>query len=89
MKAKWTYATYDVWGNAEDGYDVNDVYRGNAEFEMDADNDAEVLQACKDHLGLKAELTLEDIELDGDDMTIYVNAASDSYLAGQFTKVAE
>jgi hypothetical protein len=23
----WRYYTYDVWGNAEDGYDVNNVFR--------------------------------------------------------------
>lgn len=24
VKTEWRYATYDVWGNASDGYEVND-----------------------------------------------------------------
>lgn len=26
LKTTWKLRTYDVWGNAKDGYEVNDVY---------------------------------------------------------------
>lgn len=28
LKTTWELATYDVWGNAKDGWEVNDTYRG-------------------------------------------------------------
>ena len=89
MKSKWTYATYDVWGNEEDGFEVNNVFRGNTEFEMDGDKDAEILRAAKNYLGLKSSLKLKDLELEGDDTVIYVNSAKDAYPLGEFNKVGK
>ena len=86
MKTNWTYATYDVWGNEKDGFEVNDVFRGNCEFKMDSNNDREILRACKDYLGLKSSIKLKDLEIEGDDQVIYVNSAKDCYPLGEFNK---
>ncbi len=33
----WRYYSYDVWGNAEDGYDVNDVFRTDTTVDLPRD----------------------------------------------------
>lgn len=39
----WRYYSYDVWGNAEDGYDVNQVFKTSDTVELpDGLNDAEL-----------------------------------------------
>lgn len=36
---RWRLYTYDVWGNDEDGFEVNDVYRQSTVLEIPADAD--------------------------------------------------
>jgi hypothetical protein len=36
----WRLYTYDVWGNAQDGYEVNDVYPKQT-LEIDGDTDSQ------------------------------------------------
>lgn len=87
----WEIVTYDVWGNARDGFDVNDNYRrgeitlrvkvqvnnvGTAsEFESAYPSDSQIREA----LGLGR----YKIETEGDDLTIYVNRASNGYPEGE------
>lgn len=90
VKTVWEIATYDVWGNAEDGYDVNDVYRQGEteidckielnnpgtpfEFKSASPSDSQIREV----FGIKCS-----IETDGDDMVIYVNRSRDSYPIGE------
>lgn len=91
VKTVWECATYDVWGNAKDGYDVNDVYRlGDIEIEIkpttnNEGTEHEFISAyptdkqIRDALGIKPRVKLD---LDGDDLTIYVRLR-DGYPAGE------
>jgi hypothetical protein len=87
----WEVSTYDVWGNARDGFDVNDRYRhgeitlrlkiqlnnvGTAnEFESAYPSDSQIRQA----LGLGRYR----IDTDGDDLSIYVNRTNNGYPEGE------
>lgn len=86
----WEIITYDVWGNARDGFEVNDCYRQGEttiectvernnpgtpqEFESASPTDSQIREV----FGLKCS-----IETDGDDMVIYVNRAKDNYPIGE------
>jgi hypothetical protein len=91
VKTTWAVRTYDVWGNARDGFDVNDSY-----------SQGEVEIVCRVHLyniGTPQEFksaTPSDkqirevfgigrtrIDTDGDDLTIYVNRHRDGYPIGE------
>lgn len=92
ITTEWQYATYDVWGNARDGYEVNDVYRRRETFSL-------ALEVKKYNEGTPSEfesatptdrqirrvfgLGRIQIDTDGDDLTIYVNRARDSYPIGE------
>ena len=87
----WEVSTYDVWGNARDGFDVNDRYRHGEvtirvkaevnnpgtpqEFESAYPSDSQIRRA----LGLGRYR----LDLYGDDLSIYVNRASNGYPEGE------
>lgn len=91
----WEKSTYDVWGNRQDGYQVNDVYRkGTVElrlkvhianprtpqqFEWAAPTD----YALRQVFGTSCHL-----DTDGDDTVIYVNRAKDLYPIGELRLVS-
>ena len=91
VNTTWEVNTYDVWGNAHDGFDVNDRYRHGevtlrlkiqvnnvgaaSEFESAYPSDSQIRQA----LGLGRYR----IDTDGDDLAIYVNRASNGYPEGE------
>lgn len=91
IETTWEVSTYDVWGNARDGFEVNDRYRrgsitlrllvqvnnvGTAsEFESAYPSDSQIRNA----LGLGR----YKIDTDGDDLSIYVNRASNGYPEGE------
>lgn len=88
----WEAWDYDVWGNAEEGYDVNNRFRI-GEFEenaairvYNAGTEHEFRSAelsddqIRDMLGIRAEVP---IETDGDDMVIYVTAEENGYPLGE------
>jgi hypothetical protein len=91
VETTWEMRTYDVWGNARDGFKVNDSFRvgevtlrlkiktnnrGTAsEFESAYPSDSQIRNA----LGLGR----YKLDLDGDDLHIYVNRASNSYPEGE------
>ncbi len=92
VTTEWELATYDVWGNARDGYDVNDVYRRREPITL-------ILKVEKYNVGTPSEfesatptdrqlrrvfgLGKIQIDTDGDDLTIYVNRMRDSYPIGE------
>lgn len=51
---RYKLCTYDVWGNADDGYDVNDIHETSTIVELDPNaSDAAILQALGDATGAK------------------------------------
>lgn len=87
----WEIATYDVWGNARDGYDVNDVYRQGSTLLVltveiaNEGTDYAFEYASPTDRQLRRVFGLGKIQLDtdGDDLTIYVNRARDGYPIGE------
>jgi hypothetical protein len=87
----WEVWTYDVWGDAEDGYDVNDrscmardlpirckVERNNP------DTPHEFLSASPSDYQLGRIFGFSGrLETDGDDLVIYVRRARDGYPIGE------
>lgn len=82
IKTVWEVWSYDVWGNEEDGYDVNDKYCDNREYEISASvkianpgtgREFEYIEvsdrAIKEALSIKSGVK---ISTDGDDVNIYV-----------------
>ena len=88
----WEYATYDVWGNAKDGYEVNDVYRRREPVTLVLDVQTynqgmagEFDSAMPTDRQLRRVFGLGRIQLDtdGDDLTIYVRRMRDDYPIGE------
>ena len=69
---KYRIYDYDVWGNAEDGYEVNRVFRTNnvVEIKDTTSNDAIIRAALGDYAA-------SDFDIDGDDHVIYITRADD------------
>lgn len=67
--------TYDVWGNKNDGFEVNDVYPSCATIELPDDaTDADIVRALKDVGVINAKCRTSSFEVDGEtDYTMYVN----------------
>ena len=96
ITTEWKVYTYDVWGNARDGYDVNDVYRhGTETLVLTVETANEGTPQAFDHASptdrqLRRVFGLGKIQLDtdGDDLTIYVNRARDGYPIGEIRCVS-
>ena len=90
IKTTWERTTYDVWGNADDGYDVNDMYRGGiVEFPCsvqthNAGTPHEFQSAYPSDYALRRVFGVScALDTDGDDTTIYVRRHSDGYPLGE------
>lgn len=87
----WEIATYDVWGNARDGYDVNDVYRQGSvtlvltveKFNEGTPQEFESASPTDRQLRRVFGLGRIQLDTDGDDLAIYVNRARDGYPIGE------
>jgi hypothetical protein len=81
----FTLWSYDVWGNATDGYDVNDRYCQSRDFVVttaEADGqptDAELLHALQEAGYIKGNATLADVEFDGEPERIEVTETADGF----------
>lgn len=93
VRTIWEVWTYDVWGNAADGYEVNDrsciaraypinapVTRYNAGTPGEFDGAYPTDAQIREALGLRDDA---EIACDGDDMGIYVESAEDGYPLGE------
>ena len=71
--------SYDVWGNEEDGYEVNDSYKiGKIELEDTEDNS--IIEALKQFGFLKDHALTSDFTIDGEnEYTLYVNGEKNNY----------
>ena len=90
VMTSWDIRTYDVWGNAKDGFEVNDVFSsGSVELELIVERhnigtSQEFASAYPSDSQLKHALGVRcHIETDGDDLTIYVNRSRDNYPLGE------
>ena len=87
----WELRTYDVWGNARDGYEVNNTFRAGevtirCKVQVDnAGTPQEFLSAYPSDSQIRKALGLRrfKLELDGDDLQILVNRAKDGYPCGE------
>lgn len=92
IKTSWSLRTYDVWGNATDGYEVNDTYpageielripqtRSNVGTEQEFVSASPTDQQIRDAFGIEGK---PEIDTDGDDLTVYVNRSRDGYPIGE------
>lgn len=88
----WDVWTYDVWGNEDDGYEVNDRYNQHRDYEIEcavevynAGTPQQFESAYPSDEQIREALGLRDscqFETDGDDLTIYVNTV-DGYPLGE------
>lgn len=87
----WEFATYDVCGNAKDGYEVNDVYRRRKPIELrlkvdtynpgtpqEFDGATPTDRQIRSIFGTRCR-----IDTEGDDTTIYVYRDRDRYPIGE------
>ena len=91
----WEVWTYDVWGNKRDGYEVNDRYCHCREYPMalevevnNAGTPSEFVSAYPTDKQIREALDIKprvQLELDGDDMCIYVRHASTGYPLGELS----
>ncbi len=90
LPTRWTLRTYDVWGNAKDGYEVNDSYSaGELEIRIprtryNVGTPQEFISAFPSDRQIKRAFSVTcRIETDGDDLTVYVNRKRDGYPIGE------
>ena len=92
LETAWEIRTYDIWGNSKEGYEVNNSFVVDRNYPMTLDvtvNNAgtpqEFLSAYPSDRQIRKALDLRSIQLDldGDDLIIYVNRASNGYPCGE------
>lgn len=92
---RWSLRTYDVWGNAEDGYDVNDTFdAGEVELRIPQTRynvglEGEFIGAYPTDRQIKRAFGVTcRIATNGDDCYITVDRASDGMPIGEMTCVS-
>jgi hypothetical protein len=91
VNTTWELRTYDVWGNSRDGFEVNDTYRiGQIELRIPVEhNNVGTAQAFDSAYPSDSQIRKAfglrrfKLELDGDDLSIYINRAKDGYPLGE------
>lgn len=69
---------FDVWGNDQDGYDVNDVRNYMLSVDSIPDNQSAVLQALIDNGHVHEDVTLKDVSIEIDEFGAEVTDASNN-----------
>jgi len=65
---KYELFTYDLWGNEEDGFEVNDVYRYDKFVIEENTSDVTLIEALRDVLpGIFHNIPWYDIMIEGED----------------------
>ena len=95
LPTTWELRTYDVWGNARDGYEVNDSYNAETvelripQTRFNVNTPQEFIGAYPTDRQIKRAFGVNcRIETDGDDITVYVNRSRDSYPIGEMRCVS-
>jgi hypothetical protein len=88
----WELRAYYVWGNSKDGFEVNDSFVVDRDYPLtltvtvnNKGTAQEFLSAYPTDRQIRKALDLSSIKLDleGDDLTIYVNRSSNGYPLGE------
>lgn len=89
--AKYRVVSYDVWGNAKDGYEVNDTYPTGLSVELPANpSDREIMQALKEVGYIKKSTRLAQLMIDGEPrFSFYVDEAKDGRPLCELRRVNE
>lgn len=78
--SNWEVIEYDVVGNAEDGFEVNDLHHTSQTIAIDDfEEDAGVVDALVDAGHIPDTSVPGDIIVEGDEECLYVNNAADGY----------
>lgn len=88
--AQWKLYSYDVWGNAEDGYEVNDVIGPHETVELseeDLKTDKSLHKALLREGIFKKSYKYGSFEYDGDEDIIYIERSKDGYPEGELRRV--
>lgn len=92
LETAWEAWTYDVWGNAKDGYEVNDRRCVNRDLRLSLSrvthnkgtpNQFESATPSDAQLRAAFNIGKTRITVDGDDTTIYVTRSRDDYPIGE------
>jgi hypothetical protein len=84
--------SYDVWGNVKDGYEVNDrsVFARDVPISHQTFNSEPALKRwIKSAFGLKPGVRLSSIDLDGDDLTVYIDVGRNGYPLGEIQVISK
>ncbi len=73
--ARWTVWSLDVWGNAREGFEVNDRQRAQTLMIPAEATDREIIQALKRAELLNPKCRFASFRLDGDDRLLMLDAA--------------
>jgi len=74
----WKIITYDVWGNEEDGYEVNQAFYSGAEIELPPEPSDEHVRSALVQAGyLRKGIQLRTLDFDGDDGLIQIKRKRD------------
>jgi hypothetical protein len=97
INTQWEVATYEVWGNVKDGFEVNSAHQQREPITLrllvkinNAGTPYEFRSAFPTDRQLRDALNLSPIQLDteGDDITVYVSHRSSGYPHGQLRCVS-
>jgi hypothetical protein len=70
----WEYISYDLWGNDEDGYEVNAAYTTGQIYEIeDWEDDTGVIRFLRNNDFLHVDDEDMSVDVDGDEHVIYIN----------------
>jgi hypothetical protein len=92
----WAVRTYDVWGNARDGYEVNDAFSDGEvtircevkTYNVGTEHQFDSAHPSDSQIRRALDLRRFAIDTDGDDLTIYVNRSRDGYPCGELQCVS-
>ena len=85
-------ATYDVWGNAKDGYEVNAAYTAGTfeDDKLNLDSDRSIMEFLKRIGYLNKYAKLKSLEIEGEpEFSIYIGAAKDGYPLWEIRQVTD
>jgi hypothetical protein len=76
--AVYRVLSLDVWGNEEDGWDLNQSFSTNRLYEIDFEDDEQILAQLKASGELADWISLDDIDIDGDQNTLFIENSHNS-----------
>lgn len=98
VETKWEVWTYDVWGNSEEGYEVNDRFCKHREYPLALEVEVYNVGTPQEFEGasptdeqIKEILSITgwtEIDVDGDDLSLYVSSADDGCPLGELRCVS-